>query len=432
MRYPLRLPAILLASAVALLSGCSSGDDNADARVRLLNVSSGYQALDFYVTEQDADTDDLKNANVGVGVLADYSPVPSGTYDLKFRRAGITSTLMTLSEVQLADDSNATYVAYGALGRFEVAYIDEDQEEPDDDGRAKLQAINASETGSVDIYLTEPEVPLEDASPMFPAGTGALTTTDSGTYRLRVTGPNDIDDLRLDVPSITLDDKSVATLILTETTGGVLVDALLLPQQGTLTNFKNSKARVRGAVGLLPGSTATLSVGGVPVFNNQGVGFISNYAEVEAGTVSVILGVSGTAIPIENQTLVAGGDYTMLLWNDANGVRATLIDDDNHLPTADDDAKIRLLNGYSTQSDPLNLLIDYAPVVEQTAVGAASIYAELDGRTDRRLDVHNATTTARVNTQEAADLDAGSVYTLFVIADASGQATSVLRKDRSP
>lgn len=432
MRYPLRLSAAVLASAVALLSGCSSGDDNADARVRLLNVSSGYQALDFYVTEEDADTDDLKSASIGFGVLGEYATVASGTYDLKFKRAGISSTLITLSEVQLADDSHATYVAFGALGRFKQAYIDEDQETPDDDGRAKLQALNASETGSVDIYLTEPEVPLEDASPLFPAGTGALTTMDSGEYRLRVTGPNDIDDLRLDVPSITIDNKSVATLILTETTGGVLVDAMLLPQEGSITNFQNTKARVRGAVGLLPGSTATLSVGGVQVFNNQGVGFISNYAEVEAGNVSAILGVSGTVIPLENQTLVAGGDYTMLLWNDASGVRATLISDDNHLPTADDDAKIRLLNGYSTQSDPLNLLIDYAPVAEVVAVGAASTYAELDGRTDRRLDVQNATTTARVNTQADADLDAGSVYTLFVIADASGEATSVLRKDRAP
>lgn len=433
MRYPLRLPAILLASAVALLSGCSSGDDNADARVRVLNVSSGYQALDFYVTEEDADTDDLKSSNIGFGMLGEYASVKSGTYDIKFKRAGISSTLSpSLSEQQLADDSNATYVAYGGLGRFAISLIDEDEEEPDDSGRTMIKAINASETGSVDIYLTDPEVPLEDASPTFFASGYAPTTIASDTYRLRVTGPNDLDDLRLDIPGIVLEEKKVATLILTETTGGVLVDALLLPQQGTPTVFKNTKARIRGAVGLLPGSTATLTVGGTRVINNQGVGSISNYAEVEAGSVAVVLGVSGAAVPVENMTLVAGGDYTLLLWNDASGVRTTLISDDNHLPTAGDDAKIRLLNGYSTQSDPLNLLLSFAPLTENTAVGQASIYAEETAGTDLRIDVQNATTTARVETLDAADLDAKSVYTLFVVADTDGSATSTLRKDRAP
>ncbi|HEY0686727.1 MAG TPA: DUF4397 domain-containing protein [Steroidobacter sp.] len=429
MRYLLRLPAILLASAVALLSGCSSGDDNNDARVRLLNVSTGYPALDFYVTEEDADTDDLKSSNVVFGTLGDYVSVPSGTYDIKYKRAGVGSTLLTNGDQQLADDSNATYVFSGPVGRFAATAIPEDIEEPDDDGISIIRSLNASEAGGVDIYLTDPDLDLNDTAPVF-AGTDGSTTYESGTYRLRITGPNDISDLRLDVPSITLDENTVATLILTETSGGVLVDALLLPQQGSLTTFKNTKARIRGAVGVLPGSTATLGVAGTQLFINRGVGFISDYAEVEAGSVAVTLGVGGTPVTVANQTLVAGADYTLLLWNDASGVRVTLVSDDNHLPTNKGKTKIRLLNGYSTQSDSLNLLVNFGPVTEGTAVGAASIYAEVDSGTDQRIDVESAVTTNDLYTNESADFDQDAVYTLFITAASGGNAQAALRQDR--
>src|SRR5687767_5690430 len=99
MRFSLHLPAFLVAlAAVVSLSGCSSGDDSGDARSRLLNVSSGYQSLDLYVNEDDSDSDSLKASAVAFAGLSDYNSVDSGTYDIKFRRAGATSTLLALSD----------------------------------------------------------------------------------------------------------------------------------------------------------------------------------------------------------------------------------------------------------------------------------------------------------------------------------------------
>lgn len=432
MRFPLRLPAVLVAlAAVISLSGCSSGDDNADARSRLLNVSSGYQSLDLYVNEDDSDTDSLKASAVTFAAISEYSSVDSGTYDIKFKRAGLSSTLLTLSDKKLADDSNVTYVAYGAVGRFGVLELGEDVEEPEDDGRTKLQAINVSEAGALDIYLTDPDVPLEDASPLFAgtAGASGMLTTDRGDYRLRVTKANDINDLRLDIPNITLENKKVATLILTETTSGMLVDALLLPQQGSLTQFVNTKARVRAAVGISSGSMASLRVGGVNIVNGQAVGVISAYSQVEAGSVAFTLSVDGNAVPVDNQTLVAGGDYTVLLWSDASGTRTSLIKDDNHVPTSASDAKIRMLNGLSTQGVPLTLYVNFFPYAEGTALGAASSYADVDSGTDFQVDVHNAVTAARLLSRDA-DLQASGVYTLLVIGNADGTVASTLRKDR--
>ncbi len=432
MRFSLRLPAVLVAlAAVVSLSGCSNGDDNADARSRLLNLSSGYQSLDLYVNEDDSDSDSLKASAVAFAGLSEYNSVKSGTYDVKFRRAGISSTLLTLSDKKLADDSNVTYVAYGAVGRFGVLEVNEDVEEPDDNGRTKLQAINVSEAGALDIYLTDSDVPLDDASPLFAGTSGAsgMLTTDSGDYRLRVTGANDTSDLRLDIPNITLDSKKVATLMLGETKSGMLVDALLLPQQGSLTQFVNTKARVRAAVGLGSGSAASLRVGGVSIINGQGRGVISAYSQVEAGSAAVTLAIDGAQVPVENQTLVAGGDYTVLIWTDATGTRASLIADDNHVPTNTNDTKVRLINGLSTQGVDLTLYVNFFPYAEETALGTASTYAEVDSGTDFQVQVYNSDTATSLLNREV-DLQASGVYTLFVFGKADGTVDSTLRKDR--
>lgn len=432
MRCFLRLPAILVALAATVsLTGCSDGGDSANARSRLLNVSSGYQSLDLYVNENDSDTDSQKASAVTFAGISDYNSVKSGTYDIKFKRAGVSSTLLTLSDKKLADDSNVTYVAYGALGRFAVLELGEDVDGPDDNGRSKLQAINVSEAGALDIYVTESDVPLEDASPLFAnvSGAAGILTTDSGEFRLRVTAANDVSDLRLDIPSISLANKGVATLVLSETKSGMLVDALLLPQQGSLTRFVNTKARVRAAVAMGNGSMASLRVGGVNIVNGQGRGVISAYSQVEAGSAAVTLLVDGAQVPVANQTLVAGGDYTVLIWSDTSGAHASLLEDDNHVPTSSGDTKVRLLNGLSTQGVPLTLYVNFFPYGEGTALGAASAYAAVDSGADSQVDVYNAVTATSLLSREV-DLQAAAVYTLLTFGKADGTVDSTLRKDR--
>lgn len=432
MGFSLRLPAVLVAlAAVVSLSGCSS-DDDANARSRLLNLSSGYQSLDLYVNEDDSDTDSLKASEVPFAGISEYNGVESGQYDILFRRAGLSSTLLTLSDRQLADDSHVTYVAYGASGQFGVLELSEDVEEPDDDDRTKFQAINVSGAGTLDVYLTDSDTPLEDASPLFTVSdstSSGMQTTDSGDYRLRVTAANDTSDVRLDVPNITLESEGVATLILSETQSGMLVDALLLPQEGDLTQFVNTNARVRAAVGLGTGSQATLSVGGVRVINGQGRGVISAYTQVEAGDVAVTLSIDGTQAAIDNQTLVAGGDYTALIWTDSSGTRLSLIDDDNHVPTSSGDTKIRLLNGLSTNGANLTLYVDNFPYAEGTVLGTASAYYEIDSGTDLDASVEDSGTATTLLNREV-DLEASAVYTLMAFGRTDGTVDSTLRKDR--
>ena len=426
----LHLYLILAVLSALLLSGCDDGGGSGHAKLRLVNVSPGYASLDLYANAADDDTDQQRVAGVIYETVSGYTELGSGTYNVKFKRSGVTSTLQTVSGRAFADDTHHTFVAFGSTGHFSSIQLGDDVAPPDS-GRVKVQVLNVAEAGSLDVYLTEGSVSLDDATPLVvgvAAGTSSsVSTIDSGDYRLRVTGTGDSDDLRLDVPNITLDSKQVLSLILTATQGGVLVEVSTLPQQGSLTKFANSKARIRGAVGTTTGPVV-MRVGSVGVLNGA-VGVVGNYAQVEAGSAPITLTVNGVAVAVANQTLVAGGDYTLLAWTNASGTQTTLIGDDNRLPIASGKAKIRTINGLSSLNVPITLAVNFSPIAEGLALGQASAFTEVDDGTDYQLDVTNTDTAENLVTKTSVTLQSAAVYTLFMSANGT-TVSGTLRKDR--
>jgi hypothetical protein len=425
---------VLLTLTTIVLSGCDSGGGSNSAYVRVLNVSPGYDSVDLYVDDENDDDDGETRQLEAVAyeTVSGYVELDSGEYTLLFKRSGVSGTLQTIAAQNLADDTHATYIAYGSSGNFNVLSIGEDVDEPDA-GDTYVQVFNAAEAvGALDIYFTDPEDSLDNVSPNF-AGVGSSGgTVDSGTYRLRITGSNDIEDIRLDVPEIVLNSEEVVSLILTSTVGGTLVNAMLLPQQGDLSTQKNTKARVRGAIGISNGTFATARIGGVTLLSNATVGAISSkYAQVDAGTVAVSVGVDGTTVAAPDQTLVAGGDYTLLVWNDAVGTQTTLISDDNRLPSISSKAKVRVINGMSGFGGPINLAIDYSPIAEGTPLGQASSFTEVSSGSDFQLNIASTDTAANLLTKTEIDLAASGVYTMFTAGGpSSDQVSGILRKDR--
>lgn len=423
--------------AIALaLGGCDSGGGGGGntAHVRVLNVSPGYESLDLYAQDEndDGSTKSLQIEAVAYETVSEYVELDSSTYTIEFRRSGVSGALRTLGSQDLPDDSYTTYVTYGSVGNFAVVSINDEQEEPDP-GDTYVQVFTAAEAvGALDVYFTEASVDLEDVSPDFQdIGSGAQAI-DSGTYRLRVTGANDPTDLRLDIPEISLGDQQIISIIFTSTPGGTLVNAMVLEQQGSLTAYKNTKARVRAAVGISNGTALTARVGGVTLVSNATRGAIaSRYQQVDAGTVAVALSIDGQSVPADSRTLVAGGDYTLLAWDDAEGTHTTLITDDNRLPSSSNRTKIRLINGMSGLGEPLNLLFDYSPIVEGVTLGQASPFDEVTGGFIDRVDIHSTTTNARLLTEEDITLASNGVYTMFLAGDGTPENTSgILRKDR--
>jgi hypothetical protein len=417
-----------ICASAFMLQACDEyggSGDSGNAEIRLLNASIGYDSLDLYVSTDDDDEESLEIEAVEYGNLSEYVKLDSDTYTVKVRRNGASSALYTLS-IDLTDSAHATLVASGRSGGLVVQYIDEDVGEPDPDS-SRVSMINASGAGTVDVYLTDPSEDLEDASPI---AADSATTLDSDSYRLRVTGHGDKDDLRLDVPSITLESEQVATVIVAATQGGVLVNAYVLAQQGELETYQNTNARIRGAVGLTAGSSATLDVSDTRLLTNAATGVIGNsYWQVDAGSAPVELSVNGTAIGVDNQSLAAGADYTLLVTDNAGNIETILYTDDNFLPESSGSSKVRLLHGMASFDQPLTLTVDFFPIIEGVERGQASEYVEVDGGLEYQYDVSNANTTENIWSRESVELQSGSVYTLFM-SGGDPTVNGSLRKDR--
>lgn len=420
--------ALLLTAGLALqaCSGSGNSSDSSKAQLRVLNASIGYDSLDLYVSTDDDDADSLEIEAVGYGNVSEYVKLDSDTYTIKVKRNGATSTLFTISDADLSDGSHTTLVAWGRSGELLVRAIDEDLGEPDP-GSSKLSVLNASGAGGIDVYLTEASEDLEDASPIAQDST---STFDSDSYRLRVTGSGDTDDLRLDVSDFSLESEQVATVILTATQSGVLVNAYFLPQEDELQKFLNSTSRVRGAVGLASGGAATLQVSDIVLLTNAATGVIGNrYWQVEAGSVPVELSVNGTTIGVANQTLQAGGDYTFLVLDNAGTIETKLISDNNFLPESSSGAKLRLLHGMSGLGEPITLTVDFFPIIEGVASWEASEYVDIDSGLTYQYDVSNASTTEIIWTRDEITLQNDGIYTLFM-SGGDPTVNGSLRKDR--
>ena len=434
------LKALAAVVPLALLLGACNiddvkgGGDRNKASLRLLNLSPGYQSLDLHANDG-THGDELKLEAVGYNTISEYASFDDATYSLKLRRAGVSSTLLTLSSARLVEDSHTVLVAYGSNGHFGSVIFNEDASDADA-GESKIILVNTGEAGSLDLYLTEESVALEDATPQFKGvahgSAASAVIVDSGTYRLRVTGAGDPTDVRLDLSSISFTEKEVTALLLSATQGGVLVNAVMLPQQGDPTLLNNSKARVRGAVGIANGTSVTAKVGNVSLLSNAGVGVIgSRYSQVEAGTPAITVAVDGAEIGVPAATLAAGGDYTLLVWsNAAGGAQTTLISDDNRLPVTSGKAKLRIVSGVSGLDVPITLSVDYSPIIEGIALGAASPFVEVDGGLDYQLDISNADTGVTLFTRTGTSMQTGSVYTMFMHGGGATAVGATLRKDR--
>ncbi len=430
----LAVPVLAVFAAFALVACGGKGDEEegGDPQIRLLNLSVGYPTLDM-MTNLDADDDDddeTQAASVALNAVSQYAELDSDDYTIKLRRTGSGSILRSFAGEELVEGTINTYVAYGEVGAFGALRIDDTLEEADA-GESKLGIANVSSAGALDVYLTDPDVDLDDTTPVLSSvgGSIAQVTLDSGNYRLRVTAAGDTADVRLDIATLTLADRGVASLILTSTQGGMLANAIYLPQEGQPTKLANTKARLRGAVGVANGANASIQVQGRSIVTAATAGVIgSKYTLLDSGSVPVTLTVNGVAVPMPNIDLQAGADYTLLAWSNADGPRVSLIVDDNRLPTSGS-TKLRLLNGMSTLAAPLTLSVDFSPLIEGTLTGEISDEVELTGGTDRQIDISSTSTAANVLTRNGVPLQNNYIYTFF-ITDNGPTAIGVLRRDR--
>ncbi len=408
------------ASAIAMigtlaLSACGSGGGGNDGNtnVRLLNASVGYSSLDLKVN------DTKVSSGVNFGTVSNYGSISTGSNTAELLVAGSSTLLSTPGLSNLIKDGHYTVLAFGNTGSMATRLLNESEPEPAS-GSTKLLTLNlAPDAGTVDVYVTAPGTPLTDATPtasnLIPGNGDAYRTITSGTYQIRVTAANVREDLRLDIPSVVLDSTKVNTLVLTSAGGGVMVNGLLLAQQGNVTKYENGLAKVRVITALPRSNTVTATLNGTSSLNNSGSPAQSpTYSDITVTNgVKVDWSVNGVAQASKQVALDRSAVYAMLIWGDPSAPMLTPLKEDNSLPSTANTAKVRVLNGVPGLNN-VALYNNTAPVISNVLPGtlsaSTSVNAGSNG-TDVQVEVRAGAPTVFT---EKKTMTAGKIYTVIL------------------
>lgn len=426
----------LLAILAFTLAGCGGGSDATKAQVRLVNASPDYAQLEWRVQDQ------VRQGPVAYGAAEAYVEVDPGKADSTVGSVGSATALLSFTPA-LSEKKHYTLLAFGSAGALRQMRLDENVGAPEA-GRALLRVINAAaDAGALDIYLTAQGDLLSGAvaaqNGVGYGNVGSFTALNSGTWQLRVTAAGSKTDLRLDVPSLAFGSKQVSTLVLTPTVGGIMVNALMLVQQGSITRLDTQHARVRlaagvadsGVVGAAVGTTSLVSAntGGAVIASPS----LDDYVLVPMGVSAVTATVNGNPLALPAQTLLAGGDYTFMVHGPAASPLASWIDDDNHLPSDASRAKLRLVSGVADSAAPLAMTLDGRPVAGAVALGQASPYSLVSpiapGGTNGILSITATGLSTPVLTTPSQTFAAGSSYSVFLLGPLTSP-TAIVRQDR--
>ena len=149
---------------------------------------------------------------------------------------------MTTS-TSLAKKQHQTLVAYSSGGTLTTQILADEEGEPSR-GNAKVRVFNTA-TAEIGRGRRLPRSPIARRSPArgaapFAASLSGLQSAytqiaaSATPLHVCVTAPGDKSDLRLDIPSLTLSDQRIVTIVLVRTGGGFLLNGLLLDQQSAL------------------------------------------------------------------------------------------------------------------------------------------------------------------------------------------------------
>jgi len=424
-----------VASAL-LLVACGGGVSPNAGEVRLVNATGG--TVDLY-----EDTDRL-TAGVAAFTAGGYEDLDKGDYTFSVRGGVAGATVATL-DATLAKDSHLALVAYSNAGTPALAAVDEEEDRPDK-GNAKLRFFNTAsgDIGSIDAYLIATTSDCSALSTMDIAVASAVSglqetftvinPREAPPYRLCVTAAGDRTDIRLDA-DLAVGDREVVTMILTRTAGAVLLNGMVLVQQGAVTAVANASARVRLVVGVGSGTvmasyvTATSST----TLGDAAAPSVGTYRNVPAGANLAVTLSGGGIVTLPTNAISGGGDYTLLVFDGptAGTAIATLLTDDNARSTnGAKPVKIRLVHGAGdTRKADLDVGSDFIGGVGQ---GEASPYllTEASGATATLLQV--TVGVVKLCSGTATLSAAPTVYSVFVLGNlpATPLGPCILRADR--
>ena len=421
--------ALALIFCLPLLHACGGSSD--DGYVRLVNATSDYSSISLY------ESDDAVGSAVDSDTVGSYAGVGADTYEFDLRTAGSSSTAASTSQA-VAKGDHFTLVAYVDAGTLKTATLADDEDKPSS-GYASLRIFNAAPAvaAGVDVYVTTTAcasltsadtATATDVTGLQSGYTSVVAASAGSSWHVCVTGTGDRTDLRLDIPALTLTSQQIATLILTKTSGGVLMNGLLLNQQGTLTSYANTNARLRLVADAASGGVVSASANGTTLGDSYVSPTVSAWRTVTAGDLALTLSINGVALTQTGLSAAAGGDYTLLVAGTAGAPTINLIADDDSAPTSTTlPVRMKLVNGLNGGSGSAMLTSSGVVVGDSVLFGAASADANI-AASAAAADLQVTSAGATLWEMSGQTLASGSVYTVFLLGDAAAPK-GVLRAD---
>jgi len=227
-------------------------------------------------------------------------------------------------------------------------------------------------------------------------------------------------DLRLAANQVTFANQQISTLILTHTDGGTLLNGMLLNQQGTLTKFVNTAARLRLVADASNHSQVSATVNGITFASDLISPVVGTYKNIPSGALTMNLSIDGSSVaPTGPLTAAAGGDYTLVVAGTSGDSVVTLLADDN-TPSISTDlpVKMRLVNFLNGLAEPASLSAAGAPVGDSVTFGQATTYEAL-ATADASADIVVTAASLPIFSLDSQSLLNGAVYTVFLIGDST-------------
>ena len=427
------------ALSLPLLGGCGNDDAN-KGYVRIINATTEYTSLDLYTQDSDGNND-LVVSGTAAGAASAYTGVDKGSYTFVVKSGGAAANATTVDGT-VAKTDHYSVVTYLPGGAAKATYLTDEEDAPASNN-AKVRVFNAAtgEAASVDVYLTTndcsaltvTDTAFASAVTGLQTSYAQVTASSAGTaWNVCVFTAGDRSTLLLDIPSLTLKNQEIATLILTHTAGGVLLNGAVLDQQGSMTSYTSTISRVRVAADADSSATSGLvsvTLNSAEVTSLQASRSVSSYATITSGTLTASVTIDGiTTNGFTLSDAAAGTDYTLLVTGPASGPSLTLIKDDNTPSTSTSQTvKARFINGVNGSSATLSATVDNRSIGSAAFKGASS-YVTIPATTGTSTVLPSITTNpaSLVNQSFTAD----GVYTIFIWGDGSNTPVLSVSSDR--
>jgi hypothetical protein len=379
-------------------------------------------------------------SNVPYGGASSNATITSGTYTIEIQNAGTglptaqtNLTFTALVPYTLLAYTTGPYNSSGQGIPHIAPFIDTEPAPLPGVGEIRIADL-APDAGNLDVYIStdNTSAALTNTAAPFASNisgtTGYFQMPQNVSYHIWVTGAGVPSDLRLDYPNVLIGDQQSLTLALTGTTGGVLVDGLVIPQQGTpYTPQQNPNARIRIAASTTNNPILSASAGGKSLLgiSTPSNSMLGSYVLVPASNSTPIALTTGTGIGACPATIPTthGEDLTLFV----TATTCTALVDDNTRPNSGY-AKIRLVNGVNGISN-LSLNYNTVQIASNIALGAASIPTlnygiEMSGSLSS-LEVPNV---SPAYLQTGVTLQSQGVYSLFMLGSSTA-AVGILNPD---